>query len=140
MTVTSDATLSNDFAGNLERQAVLTAVAALCGSDRAAAAHLQKGCKRLVASGKWSGEMKHLERIGLSPRYLAGPLRDVLLIPGDLVLLRNTESGFTLLSRMEQRWQYLAEDGVPLPEEVNVGGGDSVEAVVMRVPTSDKKS
>ncbi len=41
---------------------------------------------------------------------------------------------------MEQRWQYLAKDGVPLPEEVNIGGGDSIEAVVMSIPKARNKS
>src|SRR6266480_248858 len=140
MTDISDTSPSSDPVGKLERQTVLTAVTALCGADRAAAALLQKGCKRLVSSGNWSDDIKQLERFGLSARYLAGPLRDVLDMPGDLVLLRNTASGFTLLLRIEQRWQYLAEDGIPLPEEVNIGGGERVEAVVMSMPTAGIKS
>ncbi|MFZ2949589.1 MAG: ATP-binding cassette domain-containing protein, partial [Desulfuromonadaceae bacterium] len=116
------------------------AVTALCGADRAAAAQLKKGCKRLVASANWSTEIRRLERVGLSARYCAGQLRDALDIPGDLVLLRNGEGGFTLLHRMEQRWQYLAKNGTPLPEEVIIGGGDSIEAVVMSRPLAGNKS
>jgi len=41
---------------------------------------------------------------------------------------------------MEKRWQYLAKDGAPLPEEVNIGGGDSIEAVVMSIPKARGKS
>ncbi|HEY6871082.1 MAG TPA: ATP-binding cassette domain-containing protein [Geobacteraceae bacterium] len=140
MTDTSDAISSIDSVGKLERQAVLTAVTALCGPDRAAAAQLHKGCKRLVASGNWSSDIKHLERFGLSARYFAGPLRDVLHIPGDLVLLRNSESGFTLLFRMEQRWQYVGRDGSPLPEAVIAESGESVEAVVVSVPKDPRRA
>ncbi len=140
ITDTSHTSPSNDSVGKLDRQAVLSAVTALCGPDRAAAARLQKGFKRLVASDNWSNEIVRLDRFGLSVRYFAGQLRDVLDIPGDLVLLRNTEGSFTLLYRMEQRWQYLAKDGVPLPEEVMVGGGDSVEAIVMSLPKAGDKS
>src|SRR6185369_7737830 len=88
----------------------------------------------------WSAEIKHLDRLGVSARYISGQLRDVLDIPGDLVLLRNSESGFTLLYRIEQRWQYLAEDGVPLAEEVVIRGGEAVEAVVMSIPKARHKS
>ena len=131
---------SNDSVGKLEKQAVLTAVTALCGSNRIVAAQLRKGFKRLVASGNWSAEIKRLERFGLSARYFAGPLRDVLNIPGDLVLLRNAKSGFTLLHRTERRWLYLAADGTPLPEGVNIESGDSIEAVVMNLPEAKHKS
>lgn len=140
MTDTYHTPPSNNSAGKLEGKAVLSAVTALCVSDLAVAAQLQKGFKRLVASADWSLEIKRLERLGLSARYFSGQLRDALDLPGDLVLLRNTESGFTLLHRMEQRWQYLAEDGVPLPEEVIIGGGDSIEAVVMNIPKTRNNS
>lgn len=140
MTDTSHTSPSHDSAEKLDRQAVLTAVTALCGTDHAAAAQLKKGCKHLVASGNWSTEIRRMERFGLSAQYCAGQLRDVLDIPGDLVLLRNSERGFTLLYRMEQRWLYLAKNGVPLPEEVIIGGGDSIEAVVMSIPKGMHKS
>jgi len=140
MTDTSQIYSSDDSFGNLEREAVLTAVTGLCGPDRAAAARLRKGFKRLVASGDWSIETRHLDRFGLSSRYHSGQFKDVLDIPGDLALLRNNENGFKLLHRMEQRWQYLAEDGVPLSEEVVIGGGDSIEAVVMSMPKAGNKS
>lgn len=140
MTDTSHTSPPNDPVGKLERQAVLTAVTALCGPDRAAAAQLQKGFKRLVASVNWSTEIVQLERFGLSARYFSGELPDVLDIPGDLVLLRHTENSFTLLHRMEQRWQYLAKDGVPLTEKVIVGGRDSIEAIMMSMPKAQHKS
>jgi ATP-binding cassette subfamily B protein/ATP-binding cassette subfamily C protein LapB len=139
MTDISHASPSNDSVGKLERQAVLTAVTALCGTDRAAAAQLKKGFKRLVSSGNWLTETGRLERHGLSAHYFSGSLQDVLHIPGDLVLLRHAENSFTLLHRMEQRWQYLAEDGLPLPEEVHIDGGDSAEAVVLSMPKAQHK-
>ena len=46
------------------------------------------------------GQMLQLlpnNREGLYAHHLRGPLRDALDIPGDLVLLRNTEGGFALL-------------------------------------------
>jgi ABC-type bacteriocin/lantibiotic exporter with double-glycine peptidase domain len=140
MTDTSHTSPLNDPVEKLERQAVLTAVTALCGTDRAVAAQMQKGFKRLVSSGNWSSDIMQLERSGLAARYFSGQLRDALDIPGDLVLLRNSENGFTLLYRMEQRWQYLAKDGVPLPEEVNFEGGNPIEAVVMSLPKGKHKS
>ena len=140
MTDTSHTPSPHDSPEKLDRQAVLTAVTALCGTDHAAAAQLKKGCKRLVASGNWSTEIRRLERFGLSARHFAGQLRDALDIPGDLVLLRNSEGGFTLLYRIEQRWQYLAKNGVPLPEEVIIGDGDRIEAVVMSMPKAKHKS
>lgn len=139
MTDTSHTSPYN-FVGKLESKAVLTAVTALCGTDRAAATQMQNGFKRLVASGNWSTETIRLDRLGLSARYFTGQLRDALDIPGDLVLLRDTENGFTLLHRMEQRWQYLAKNGSPLPEEVIVGGGDNIEAVVMSMPKAGHKT
>jgi len=131
---------ANDPVGKLDGQAVLRAVTALCGSDRAAAAGLQKGFKCLVTVNDWSTESRRLDRSGFSVRYFAGQLRDILEIPGDLVLLRNSESGFTLLYRLERRWQYLGEDGAPLPGEVHIDGEAGFEAVVMRMPAATNRS
>src|SRR6185369_9632487 len=124
----------NDSFATLDRLAVLTAVTSLCGSDRTASTQLQKGVQRLVDSNDWAKENKRLDRFGLSARHIIGQLGDVLDIPGDLVLMRGSEGGFTLLRHIEQRWQYLAEDGAPLSSSVNNGGGDTVEAVVMKMP------
>src|SRR3974390_1380598 len=107
MTDTSHTFFHNEPVGKLENEAVLTAVTALCGPDHAVAAQLHKGLKRLIASDNWSEETQ-LDRFGLPSRYCAGTLREVLNIPGNLVLLRNIDSGFRLLHRMEQRWKYLA--------------------------------
>ncbi len=123
---------------SLEKQAVLGTVTALCGSDRAAASRLQKAFKRLVDSGRWPAEIPWLDRVGLSPRYVADLYGDLLAIPGDLALLRSSGNGFTLLHRRERRWHYLAEDGVPLPDEVNLG--ERFEAVVMSMPKSGSVS
>jgi ATP-binding cassette subfamily B protein/ATP-binding cassette subfamily C protein LapB len=130
----------NDSVGRLDRQTVLTAVTALCGLDRTAATLLKKGFKRLVSSDNWSTEIIRLERFGLSAHHFSGSLQDALDIPGDLVLLRNNANGFKLLYRMEQRWQYLGKDGAPLSEEVNIEGGDAVEAIVMNMPQGKDKS
>lgn len=134
MTESSHTPLLTASAGRLEKQAVLTAAAALCGSDRAAAAQLRNACKSLVSSADWAREISRLERRGLSVRYVAGPLRDVLDIPGDLVLLRISGDSFALLHRMEQRWQFVDKNGDPVPELAVTSRGDSVEAVVMGMP------
>lgn len=125
---------------HLVRKSVLTAATALCGPDRAAATRLRKGLKRLVTSKSWSSASRQLERFGLSARYFSGAPRDVLYIPGDLILLRNPENDFTLMLRIEQRWRYLSAEGEPLPLEVNAEGEEKVEAVVMRLPTGKGKS
>lgn len=140
MTDTAHTSSSNNHAENLDKQAVLNAATALCGTDRAAAALLKKSFKRLVASSDWSAEITRLERFGLAARYFTGQLREVLENPGDLVLLRNADSGYTLLHRMEQRWQYVGKNGLPLPEEVIIGYGIRVEAVVMGMPKAGNKS
>jgi ATP-binding cassette subfamily B protein/ATP-binding cassette subfamily C protein LapB len=137
---TSHASPPGDSLGKLEKQEVLSAVGALCGLDRAAAAQLRKGFKRLVASGNWSAEIKRLDRFGLAARHGAGTLREVLDIPGDLVLLRHRGTGFKLLHRMEQRWRYVTADGDPLSDELVIDGGDRVEAVIMSLPMSGNSS
>ncbi len=140
MTDTAHFLTENNHVRKLDRQAVLTAVTALCGPDRSAVSLLRKVMTRLVASGNWSAEAVRLDRFGLSAKHVAGPLREILENPGDLALLRNGENGFTLVHRMEQRWQYVAEDGTPLPEEVVIGSSDRVEAVVMSMPKPDSRS
>jgi ATP-binding cassette subfamily B protein/ATP-binding cassette subfamily C protein LapB len=140
MTDNSHAAPADHPAGKLDRQTVLTAAAALCGPDRAAAGRLRKGFKRLVAAQDWATASKRLERLGLAARYFTGQSKDVLYIPGDLVLLRNMEGGFTLLQRVEQRWRYLTEDGTPLPQEVKLAGTNPVEAVVLRIPKGKNKA
>lgn len=140
MAETADHSSTIDPAGNLDRQSLLQAVTALCGTDRAAAELLQRQCRSLVAAADWSAESKRLDQSGLPARYFAGRLRDILDIPGDLVLLRSSGSGFALLYRMEQRWQYLGEDGTPLPDEVQVAGEESYEAVMLRMPETGSRS
>src|SRR5689334_17895332 len=83
--------------GELEQQAVLSAVAKLCGPDRSAAESLPRAFKRLVNSSDWAREARGLARSGIPARNFSGQLRDVLNIPGDLVLLRNGEDRFKLL-------------------------------------------
>lgn len=131
---------TNDFVGTLDQQTVLAAIKALCGPDRATAELLLKGFQRLLPSTDWPDETKQLDRLGLPARYFSGPLRDALDMPGDLVLLRNTGDTFTLLHRMEQRWQYLGGNGSPLTNDVNIEDEDPVEAVMMTIPQVKDKS
>lgn len=127
----------SNLVGKLNGQALLKAVTALCGTDRSTAELLQKYCKTLVVASDWSTESKRLDRSGLPAQYSAGRLSDIVNIPGDLVLLRSNGNGFAILYRIEQRWQYLGDDGAPLPNEVNIDGDETFEAVVLRIPESD---
>lgn len=139
MSDTSLPSPENNPVGMLDHKAVLTAVAALSGPDRPAATKLKKAFKRLVSSDNWSNEIEHLSRLDISATHFSGPLREALHIPGDLVLLRNTKSSFTLLYQMEQRWLFLAKDGSPLPEEVTLADEKSVEAIVITIPQARDK-
>jgi len=120
--------------GSLDSQTVLTAAVLLCASDRAAAAQVRKMLARIVASDNWATEIEKLERSGSSAKFFAGKLREILAFSGDIVLLRNGESGFSLLHRVEQRWQYLGADGSPLTQEVAVDGDKTFDAVIMTLP------
>lgn len=117
----------------MDGQTLISMAATLCEID-SAAAKLQKGFLRLASAGDWPSEIVSLEKLGLSARYHSGPLREALDLPCDLVLLRNKPSGFLLLSRSENRWQYLDKDGSPLPEVVTLEDDQSVEAVVLQRP------
>ncbi len=128
------------FPDRLDGQSVLTAVTELCGLDHPVTTKLKKGFLRLVASDDWSVEIVRLERLGISACHFSGTLREALDFPGELILLRNADSGFKLLHRMEERWQYLGEGGNPLPNEVELDDRDSVEAVVMQMPQDADKS
>ncbi len=125
---------------SLSKEAVLAAVSALNESDRVVTAQLKNGFRRLVCSDNWSAEIIRLERSGLSAQYFAGQLREALEFPGDLVLLRNTAGSFRLLHRMEQRWQFLAEDGTPTADEVDIRDVANIEAVIMKIPQASDKS
>ncbi len=137
---TSHTSAVNDSVGRLDKRAVLSAARELCGSDRTASAQLQKGFLRLISSTDWASEIVRLERVGLAARHFSGPLKGALDLPGDLVLLRQSDSDFILLCRMENRWQYLGADGAPLAEEVDVSDDRIVEAVVVSMPRANDPS
>ncbi len=140
MSEISPSALEGVPSGKLDRQTALTAATELCGLDHVAAEQLRKGFLRLVSSGDWPVEIPRLERLGLVARHFSGTLRGALDVPGELVLLRDTENSFRLLCRMEQRWQYLSEEGTPLEDAVVLDAEDTVEAVVMSMPLSSNKS
>ena len=117
-----------------EKLALLTAVTALFSADRTVAALMKSCFKRLVKSSDWSKEIKQLEPLDLSARYFSGQLRDILNVPGDLVLLRDCEGAYTLLNRIERRWQYISKDGALLSEEVNIESAEAFEAIVLEIP------
>jgi ATP-binding cassette subfamily B protein/ATP-binding cassette subfamily C protein LapB len=120
----------------MNKYEVLSAVTALCGSDRGAAVQLKKCCKQLVKASDWVVEAKRLETFDLSARYFSGRFQDVFSIPGDIILLRSVEHVFIVLHKIEQRWLYLDKHGVPLAEEVIFEDGVRIEAVVMSIPKS----
>ena len=125
----------------LDRQALLDAAVALCGTNKAAVSLLRTVFKRLATNTKnWSKQARRLDRLGLSIRHIAGPLRDALNLPGDLALLQITDNSFMLLHRHEQRWQLIGADGTPLPDAVNVDSETYVEAVVMKMPLAKLKA
>jgi len=119
----------------LDKQALLAAVRVVCGANNATSSLLQAAIKRLATNTKsWPKLARRFDRFGFSARHLAGPLREALGLPGDLVVLQVTENSFMLLHRHEQRWVIIGNDGHPLPDEVDEQSEVFVEAVVLRMP------
>lgn len=132
---------ANTSDGKLDRQALLTTVSLLSGVNRAALSLLRVVFKHLAANtGNWQKQARLLDRFGLSIRHMAGPLRDILTLPGDLALLQITENSFTLLHHQEERWLIIGNNGVPLPDVVDVDSEVYVKAVVLRIPLANLKS
>ncbi len=118
---------------SLDRDAVLAAAIALCGTDHVSAALLQKGFIRLLAAADWPGEIARLERLGLTARHHLGTVREATELPGDLILLRHA-GGYALLHYLEKRWLAIGPDGNPLPGAVPLDSPERCEAVVLRLP------
>jgi ABC-type bacteriocin/lantibiotic exporter with double-glycine peptidase domain len=132
----TDNFLSPSFpAATLTRQSVLNAVNALCGINRSAATLLRLVLKRLTAqTGNWAAQVRRLNFLKIAAHYGAAPLREILLLPGDLALLQRSEGSFTLLHLHEQRWRCIGTDGLPLSDVVDVNSDVYVEAVVLQMP------
>ncbi len=126
-------------AATLDGDGVLAAIIPLFAADRAVVNNLHKGAKLLVRSKEWQKEVTRLERLGIPARYFSGAVRDLLDLPGDLVLLRQGDSGYGLLQRLEQRWMHIGADGSPFTGEVCVAEADGIEAVVMNMPKARAK-
>jgi len=125
---------------SLSGQDLPDAINALCGANRAAASILQVVLKRIIGPDKkWEEQARRFSRLGLSLNYMNGPLRDVLNLPGDLVLVRETKGSYALLHFSEQRWFLIGKDGIALPEPINADSDFSVEAVMLRIPFSQLK-
>jgi ATP-binding cassette subfamily B protein/ATP-binding cassette subfamily C protein LapB len=138
--MTDNATSPPASVGKLDKQALLAAVKVLCSTNRTTTSLLRLAFKRLTANTKnWPKQARQFDRFGLSARHLAGPLRETLDLPGDLILLQVTESSFMLLHRQEQRWLLIDKDGHPLPDEVDEQSDVFVEAVVLRMPQINLK-
>lgn len=121
--------------GKLDKAELHNAIKGLCGSHRSVAAMLGMVCKRLAArTGNWPRQVRRLNFLRLSARYIAAPLHEVLHLPGNLALLQVTEDNFMLLHRTEERWQLIGADGHPLPVQVDVNSDAYVEAVVLQMP------
>jgi len=126
--------LNSPAPSSLDRDAVLVAATALCGTDHVSAARLHKGFVRLLASGDWASEMPRLERLDLPARYHAGTLREVVELPGDLILLRHPQGGYSLLHYLEKRWLSIGPEGNPLPGDVPLNDPEHYEVVILRLP------
>lgn len=130
----------NSSLEKLDRQALMTAADGLCGANRAGASLLRMVFGRLAANpNTWSRQARRFDRFGLAARHLAGPLRDVLHLTGDLALLQVAENRFMLLQRRDSRWQLIDAQGVPLPDLVNTESERYMEAVVLRMPLARLK-
>lgn len=125
---------------NLKGQDLSGAVDALCGLNRAAASMLHVILKPFIGpETNWEVQASRFSRLGLSLNYMKGPLRDVLNIPGDLVLVRKTGNSYALLHFSEQRWFLIGKDGIALPEPVDADDAFPLEAVMLRIPFSQFK-
>ena len=119
----------------LDRHGLLSAVSALCASNRGAASLLWIAAKQLTAHPKnWQKIARRLNNRGISAHYAAAPLRAALNLPGDLALLQLSEQSFILLLHRDQRWQIIDHDGAALPDEVNTDSTLFVEVVALRMP------
>jgi len=141
MTDNSVSTATTPPINKLDRQALLAAADVLCGANKAAASLLRTVFKRLAVNTKnWPKQAKRLDRFGLAARYVTGPLREALLLPGDLALLQIADDSFMLLHRHEGRWLLIGTNGAPLSDMVDVENEMYVEAVVMRMPLAKVKT
>ncbi|NTW99047.1 MAG: ATP-binding cassette domain-containing protein, partial [Geobacteraceae bacterium] len=128
-------------ADKLDKQSLLAAATVLCGANKTAASLLRTVLKRLATNTRnWSKQARRFDRFGLSARHVTGPLRDALMLPGDLILLHITENSFMLLHRHEQRWLIIGSEGAPLSDAVDADSETYVEAVVLRMPLAKVKA
>lgn len=119
----------------LDAGTLQAAVRGLCGTNRSAATLLGIVCKRLSNNpGTWQRQVRRLNFLKLSARHIAAPLREVLELPGNLVLLQTSQNYFILLHRSAERWFLIGADGLPLPDLVDVSSEVYVEAVVLQMP------
>ena len=118
----------------LDGPSVLAAAAAVCGVDRVGAVPAKNVLTRLLVADDWALAVKRLNQAELPLRHHVGPLRGVLEIPGDLILLRRGEGTFALLGWLEQRWQFLGGDGTPLAIDVTGAVDADGEAVALQLP------
>ena len=135
MTADSISNTPNASDAKLDQQALFSAAKVLYGSNRAAASLLQTVFKRLTKNTKnWSSQAKNLSRLGLTINYLSAPLRDILHLPGDIVLLQLSDNNFMLLHQQDQRWHLIGSNGFALPDLVDDESNVYVEAIVLRMP------
>lgn len=134
MTDASPPVTANIPEGGLDREGVLAAVTGLCGQDRASASTLRRSLGRLAArTDNWPAQARHLDRAGLAARHLESSLREILVLPGDLALLRLYGGGFLLLHRQFHRWQTLNVHGEAVADVPDSAGDALAEGVVLRI-------
>lgn len=124
----------------LDSHALLTAVARLCGANRASAVVLRQILKRLVVqTDNWAAQARRFDRVGFGIRHLAAPLQHVLDLPGDIAVVQVRDGGFLLLHRNQQRWQLIGANGEATADMPDPADDIFVEAVVLRTPLANFK-
>lgn len=137
--MTDTSTMSGEKAVHLSADSVLKGVATLYACNRSVSATLCKLFAVLLVSKEWSDEVGRFGRPVLAASCFSGELVDALNLPGDLLLIRSGADSYLLLHRMENRWQYIDEDGSPLSAGVRIESGNPVEAVIVKISRSGEE-
>jgi ATP-binding cassette subfamily B protein/ATP-binding cassette subfamily C protein LapB len=125
-----------DAPPGLTGEQVCDLVTGLEGVDRSAARSLSRAIAGLLDQALWEDAVDRLADAGCAARHHRGSFAELLLLPGELILLRLAEGGFRLLRCVEQRWQSLDVHGNGSELALDSVEGLEVEAVIFPLPTS----
>ncbi|NIQ09781.1 MAG: hypothetical protein GWO23_08890, partial [Gammaproteobacteria bacterium] len=117
----------------LKNSEVLSAITELLPADRPVADRLKEEISFLLKTANWSGETSVLAQSHFAAKHTSGPLRDVLQLPGNFVLLRNDDQ-YAILQYVEKRWTSLNRRGEIVSDNIDSQSEDLVDAVVMTLP------